>query len=128
MPQSVRVMVVDDSRTQRIILRRKIEGDTHAVVVAEAGSGDEALQLYAQHRPDVVFLDVVMPGMDGAQTLAALRTLDPDARVVMASSLGSSGVVEDCLRNGAISFLQKPFVEDVLVRVLDEALSERAAG
>src|SRR5260221_3377620 len=80
-PPAVRVLVVDDSDGVRELCRFVLAGRGHAVL--EAASGADALTLYAQMKPDVVVLDVDMPGMDGLTTLEALRAIDSDARVVM---------------------------------------------
>ncbi len=79
--------------------------------VREAGGGDEAIEVFERHRDtiDVVLLDVQMPTIDGPQTLAALRALDPTVRVVFMSGNTGDYSAEDLLGRGALHVLQKPF-------------------
>ena len=74
-------------------------------------------------RPDLVLLDLVMPECDGRRALSRILELDPQARVVILSSLGAQGDIEACLRIGARSYLQKPIDPEVMERVLHEALA-----
>ncbi len=90
-------------------------------MVAEAADGQEALTMYQAHRPDIVLLDVVMPVMDGTTALQRIISMDSGANVVMVSSMGTAGILEECLTIGASSFLQKPFKTEVLARVLRKA-------
>lgn len=88
------------------------------LVVAEAESGEACVEQYRLLRPDIVTLDVTMPGMDGVQTLKALKQLDPHARVVMVSAMGQEGIVADAVANGAANFIVKPFREETLLAAL----------
>ena len=117
-----RLLIVDDSRAQRFILRRCLEGQD-VEIVGEAADGREATEKFQHLRPDVVLLDLVMPEMDGHEALDHILTFDPNARVVIASSVGSEETVRACLSRGAISFLQKPFATEALLRVIQEAAS-----
>ncbi|NZA27111.1 response regulator [Luteimonas sp. SJ-92] len=111
------VLLCDDSRALRMLTARQLS-EAGFEVVAEAGNGAEAVEGYREHRPTVVLLDLVMPQMDGKQTLQALLEYDADARVVILSSLGAKKDIEDCLRMGAASYLQKPIDPEAMVRVL----------
>jgi two-component system chemotaxis response regulator CheY len=112
----LRILLVDDSSAQRHIIRRRLENEAGVEVVGEAGGGREALYQFAALKPDVVLLDLVMPDMGGEEVLQALLEMDPSARVVVVSSLGTRDVVERCLRAGALSFLQKPFETEDMMR------------
>jgi two-component system chemotaxis response regulator CheY len=115
---ALRILLVDDSRTQRIILRRQLAEGESLEVVGEAEDGYEALEKFAGLTPDVVLLDLVMPGMGGEETLRALLEMDPGANVIIVSSVGTRDTVERCLEAGARSFLQKPFDVEDMIRVL----------
>jgi UDP-3-O-acyl N-acetylglucosamine deacetylase len=88
-------------------------------------SGTEALELYRQHRPDVVFLDIWMPDMDGLEALQALLELDPGAVVVMMSGHGTSATAVKSIKMGAHDYLEKPLSYDQTVAAVREALTVR---
>ena len=100
-------MIVDDAAVMRIRLRDILDG--RFKVVAEATNGEEALELYEEHRPDFVTLDITMPQMNGIETLDKLMTLHPDARVVIVSAVGQKRMVLDAISKGARDFIIKPF-------------------
>ena len=100
------VLVVDDAVFQRTRVRRSLEGAGHVVV--EAASGSEAVDAYARERPDLVFLDITMPGMDGLEALRRIRAGDADARVVMLSAMAQQSTVMEAVRAGARDFIVKP--------------------
>ncbi len=111
------VLLCDDSRALRMLTARQLF-DAGFEVVAEAATGEEAIEQYKAHRPELVLLDLVMPQLDGRQALQAILDHDAAAKVVILSSLGAQGDIEDCLRVGAASYLQKPIDADAMVRVL----------
>ena len=116
-----RVLAVDDS----LLMRRKVQKtlrDTEFEVVATAADGQEAVERFEEHQPDLVLLDVVMPRLDGPGALKRIMDLDPQARVIMISSLGTEETVSECLEHGALRFLQKPFTDDLLLNTLRSVL------
>lgn len=116
------VLLCDDSRALRMLAAGQLDAAGFQVV-GEAGDGREAVSQYQALRPDVVLLDLVMPGIDGRKALARLLELDPQARVVILSSLGAQSDIEQCLKLGARSYLQKPIDPDALERVLQQVLA-----
>ena len=116
------VLLCDDSRALRMLAARQLE-DCGFAVVGEAGNGNEAVSQYQALKPDVVLMDLVMPECDGKQALGRILSLDPGARVVILSSLGGQGDIEECLKLGAKSYLQKPIDPEVMDRVLHEAVA-----
>jgi two-component system chemotaxis response regulator CheY len=117
------VLLCDDSRALRMLAARQL-ADAGFEVVAEAGNGEEAIAQYKAHAPAVVLLDLVMPRLDGKQALRAILQHDADAKVVILSSLGAQGDIEECLRMGAASYLQKPIDPDAMVRVLQQVVGQ----
>ena len=115
------VLLCDDSRALRMLAARQLS-EAGFEVVAEAGNGEEAIAQYQAHRPDVVLLDLVMPQLDGKGALQGILQHDGGARVVILSSLGAQGDIEECLRLGAASYLQKPIDPNAMVRVLRQAI------
>jgi len=104
----VRVLVVDDSRTMRRAIARMLSSDPSIEVVGEAANGEEALALSESLRPDVVTLDVEMPGLSGLEVLDRLRG-SPGVRVIMLSSQTKEGSATalEALRRGAADFVTK---------------------
>jgi two-component system chemotaxis response regulator CheY len=107
---------------------RKLLGTAGFTIVAEAGTGDEVLALYEQHRPDLLTLDIVMPGKDGATVAAELLALHPDANVVMCTSLSTREKIEICRKAGVKYYLLKPFKPEAAVAVFRRALSKRTCA
>jgi len=106
-----RVMTVDDSAAILTIIAAYLEDSEFEVIAAER-DGIMAVERFAQERPDIVLLDLIMPGQSGVETLGRFLAIDPDAFVVIVSSLGTEDAVHECLTSGARSFLQKPFTRD----------------
>jgi len=105
MPTAV---TIDDSPLIRNQLRRILDG-IGVTVVAEGSSGDQLLALYQQHHPDLVTLDIVMPGKDGVTAAIELLHEFPDARIVMCTSLTTREKIVACQRAGVAHYLLKPF-------------------
>jgi DNA-binding NarL/FixJ family response regulator len=103
----MKVLLVDDSRTVRKLLRRVLSNAPGVVVAGEATSGEEALASAADLRPDVVIMDWHMPGMNGAQATAALREMHPEARVVGFTSSRDAGIHHALLDAGAAAVFAK---------------------
>lgn len=119
-----RVLVVDDEAGIREAIRQILEYE--GLVVKTAGSGGEAITLYPEFKPQVIFLDVKMAGLDGLDTLARLKALEPPAQVVMISGHGNIQTALEAVRRGAFDFLEKPLDSDRLLVTLRNALSQGA--
>lgn len=116
------VLLCDDSRALRMLATGQLE-DAGFQVVGEAGNGLQAVEQYRSLQPDLVLLDLVMPECDGRQALACILAHDPQAKVVILSSLGAQSDIEQCLRMGARSYLQKPIDPEAMERVLHNVLA-----
>ena len=90
--------------------------------IIEAANGQEALALYQQERPDLVLLDVNMPGLDGLATLRKLRELDPEVVVIMLTSLANRQVVEGAADLGACLYIRKDTPKDEMLKMLRETI------
>jgi DNA-binding response OmpR family regulator len=125
-----KILVVDDEPGILRFVRRALESEGYAVLTASDGS--EGLRLAAEHRPALVILDLVMPGLSGTAVLAALLTDRADARVLVLSAVGSVQGPVRCLDTGAVHFLPKPFaVAELRARVrsqLRDALNDDHPG
>jgi two-component system chemotaxis response regulator CheY len=122
------LLVIDDATIMRMRIAA-IAREAGWTVVAEATNGLEGLSLYRQHRPDLVTLDIVMPEMDGVETLRQMRAEDPSARVVMVSAVDQRAKLRECFGAGAADFVVKPFDKERLLSLfLKYAELVRAAG
>lgn len=119
-------IVVDDSPIMRMQLRNLL-AQAGCQVVGEGASGDEVLSLYEKHRPDLVTLDIVMPGRDGVAAATELLTKYPQANVIMCTSLTTRDKVLACQKAGVSHYLLKPFQPERAVAVFRHVLS-RSAG
>lgn len=93
-------------------------------VIIEAANGQEAVALYAQHSPDLVLMDVNMPVLDGVQALTQIRKNDPEALVIMLTSLTNRQIVEQCANLGALDYLRKDLPRDEMIAQLTAIISE----
>jgi two-component system chemotaxis response regulator CheY len=112
-------MVVDDSAFARRMMRRALEEAGHTVFEADGGAA--ALAQYPTTRPDIVTLDLLMPGMEGAEVLQRLLELDPEARVIVCSSNVQTVVKSRLLALGARGYLTKPPAREALLQALAAA-------
>lgn len=101
-----RVVIVDDTDDLRELLRVAFERSGYAVV-GEAGDGEAAIAVVAEHRPDVVLLDLAMPVLDGLEALPTIRALVPDGVVLVLSGFGSDLMAERALSLGADGYVEK---------------------
>src|SRR4051794_27033240 len=117
---SHRVLIVDDEAGIRQALKQVLEYEELEVRVA--ASGGEAITVYSEYRPHLVFLDVKMAGLDGLETLSRLRDLDPTSTVVMISGHGTIATAVEATQRGAFDFLEKPLDTDRLLVTVRNAL------
>ncbi|MFP4441035.1 MAG: response regulator [Chloroflexaceae bacterium] len=123
-PPPIRVIIVDDHAMTRIGLRFFLTAYEDLELVGEAGTGEEALALCCQTRPDVVLMDMVMPGMDGAQTIRQIRRDHPQIRILVLTSFEQDDMVQQALQAGAIGYLLK----NVSAQTLAEAIRAAHTG
>ncbi|WP_414504251.1 response regulator [Streptomyces sp. NEAU-L66] len=105
--EPVRVVIVDDDQLVRLALRLVIDGEPDLTVVAEAADGDAAITVVDEQRPDVVLMDIRMPGRDGLSTTRELLTRPAPPRVLMLTTFDSDDLVLGALRAGALGFVLK---------------------
>lgn len=112
---ALRVLIVDDALFMRNMLK-DIFVRAGFEIAGEAADGETAVTSYRELRPDLVTMDIVMPGCNGIEALQEICREDPDACVVMCSALGQEGLVLQAVQAGARDFILKPFKEE---RVMD---------
>ncbi|MFH0874663.1 MAG: response regulator [archaeon] len=116
---ALKVLIVDDSLFMRTMLK-KIITEAGAEIVAEAGDGAEALIKYNEVKPDLVFLDVVMPNVDGIQALKNIKASNPDSTVIMCTSTGQDMIVKEAVDSGAADFVVKPFSKEDIQGIIQK--------
>ena len=117
----VRVVVAEDEAIIRLDLVETLRAEGYDVV-ADTGRGDEAVELVAEHRPDVAILDVKMPGLDGIEATKAIAA-ERRAAVVILTAFSQRDLVEAATEAGAMSYLVKPYEPDDLVPAVELALA-----
>lgn len=115
--QPLRFLLVDDSVFARKSLARIVES-FGGRVAGEAGDGSTAVAEYGRTQPDIVLLDIIMPRMEGIEAAERIVQRDPDARIVMVSSVGYQESIVTALQKGARHFVQKPVKADLLYDVV----------
>ncbi len=124
MAEKIHILLVDDQRLMREGLRTLLELEPDLQVAGEAGDGQAALDAYAALAPDVVLMDIRMPGMDGVEATRRLRERWPQARVIILTTFDDDASVFEGLRAGALGYLLK----DVSGHDLAEAVRTVAGG
>ncbi|HON55478.1 MAG TPA: response regulator [bacterium] len=110
-----RVMLVDDSPMILFELRTILK-KLDIEIVGEANDGDTALEKFKELLPDIVTLDIVMPGeLSGVDLLKKILTIKPNTKVLMVTALGSDITVLECMKAGAVGFIEKPFVRETIL-------------
>ncbi len=117
---AIRVLCVDDHRLMREGIVRIVSLQPDIVVVAEARTGQEAIEQFAQHRPDVTLMDLQLPVMNGLQAIRAIKKIDANARVVVLTMYQGDEDIYRALQAGAVAYLLKDSVPDDLIRVIRE--------
>jgi two-component system NarL family response regulator len=123
-PPSIKVMIVDDHPLVRVGMATVVNQQPDMGIVAEAEGGQRALELFRQHRPDVVLMDLRLRNDSGSRITSSIRAEFPDARVLVISNYDGDEDIHQALEAGAMGYLFKSIVEDELV----EAIREVNAG
>jgi DNA-binding NarL/FixJ family response regulator len=123
----IRVLIVDDHEIVREGLQILLAEEPEFEVVSVAGDGPTALTLVAQFNPDVILMDLVMPGMDGIETTQLILKNNPAARVLILTTFADDQRVRDAIRAGAIGYLLKDVLKVDLLRALRDAAAGRAS-
>jgi two-component system, chemotaxis family, chemotaxis protein CheY len=116
----MKILIVDDSTFMRTILKNIVQGQYSDAEVIEAANGDEAIAKYNTDKPDLILLDIIMPGKDG---IAVLKEVGPIAKsVVIISSIDQPEVIEQAKSLGAKGYIVKPYDAGEVVAMLQTVL------
>lgn len=116
-------MIVDDTLMMRMTLRRTLEKAGHEIV-GEAINGEQAILNYAEFKPDLVTMDITMPGLSGVEAIKRIVQYDQAANIIVVSALGQKHIVFEALQAGAKNYALKPIAEDKLLSVVNLVLEQ----
>ena len=116
-----KIMLVDDAAFMRMMIKKALTASGYTDFV-EAQDGAEAVQKYGEEKPDMVFMDITMPNMDGLQALKKIKEDFPAAKIVMCTAMGQETMVIDAIKSGASDFIVKPFNTERIVDTANKIL------
>jgi DNA-binding NarL/FixJ family response regulator len=119
MPQEISVLIVDDHEVVREGLRLSLSRASHIRVIGEAGDGAAAVGLVERRKPDVVIMDVRMPGMDGLEATKEILKVEPDAAVLIFTAFSERSLLARGLESGAKGYILKEAPQDTLLRAIE---------
>jgi DNA-binding response OmpR family regulator len=122
---TARILVIDDNPAVVHILATVLGEEGYRV--SSALTSDEGLKLFVLSHPDLVLLDIALPGMNGIEVLKRIRSIAPTARVVMVSGIADPARAREALELGALAYIDKPFDLAYLKRVVAMALQDKPA-
>jgi DNA-binding NarL/FixJ family response regulator len=122
MSSPISIILVDDHEVVRRGVRTYLNTIAEFDVIGECSSGEEALHMVAEHIPDIVLMDLIMPGMDGIETTRQIKKISPRTQVVVLTSYHEDAHIFPALKAGAISYILKDMKMDKLVEALNKAV------
>ena len=117
------VVIVDDTAFMRLRLKNIMESNGYEVI-GEGMDGEQAIELYKQHKPSLVTMDITMPKMDGISAVKEILAYDAGAAIIMVSAMGQKALVMEALSAGAKDFVLKPFQPDRVSEALAKVNQE----
>src|SRR5512136_647934 len=118
-----RILIVDDDQSMRYSLNRMLEGQ--GLQLSLAKNGPEALERFEQDRPDLVVMDIKMPGRSGLEVLREIKEKDPKALVILMTAFGTTETAIEAMKYGAFDYILKPFPIPKMKDLIEKALSLR---
>ena len=126
----IRILIVDDHPIMRVGLAALLASSKEMEMVAEAGSGEEALEAIKKDKPSIVFLDITMKGMSGLEVLAKTKGIDKAIKVIMLTVHNEKEIVDRAKELGADEYITKPFridyLDEVVIKKVQELLKEKS--
>ena len=116
--KKIRVMLVDDHPIMRIGIAAIIDATAEMSAVAQAGSGEEAVELFEKHRPDITLMDLRLPGISGVETIRTIIARHPDAKFVVLTTYEGDEDIHQALEAGARSYIVKGMPHEALISAL----------
>lgn len=126
--EKIRVIIVDDVLETRRTIRLMLSSDPRVTVVAFAQNGQEAVELTQSHKPDIAFVDVNMPEMDGITAIEKMIQINPDLVCIVVSAEKETRVLQEAMDAGARGYLIKPFAFEEIEAAIQKGLDLRQAS
>ncbi len=118
MNSNAKILVCDDSILARKSLSGVLSGFGYSDI-SEVSNGEDAVNFCKENKPDLIFLDIVMPIKDGVTATAEIMENNPDSKIIIVSSVGTQTHIKEAIKAGAKDFIQKPIDEELLKQVLE---------
>jgi DNA-binding NarL/FixJ family response regulator len=115
---SIRILIVDDHPIMRVGISALLASSKEMEVVAQAGSGEEAVKLHALHHPDITLMDLRLPGISGVDTIRCIRTQSPKARFIVLTTYEGDEDIYQAMEAGASGYLVKGMPQEMLVNAV----------
>ena len=114
-----KILICDDSVLARKQLMDAVKEIADGAIFLEGRNGTEAIELYKKEKPDIVFMDIVMPEKDGNEALSEIKAFDQDAVIIIVSSVGTQDQLQKAIHLGAKDFIQKPFEKNQISEIIE---------
>ena len=118
----MKVLLVDDAAFVRMSLKRVLDDSDYDFSYVEAATGEEAINLFKIEKPDLTIMDITMPGMNGIEAVEKIMEIDPNAKIIMCSSMGYQEKVVDAITAGAVDFIVKPYTKEKILLAVEKVM------
>jgi len=118
-----KIMIADDSDAIRLVLDDILSIGEHEIV-SEATDGDEAVDYYKEHNPDILLLDLAMPKKDGLTVVKEIMQIDHNAKIILITASDDQKIINQCLDSGASSYISKPFDFKGVLKAISDLLAK----
>lgn len=115
-----KIMTVDDSAFERKVIIDMLTKAGHNVI--EADCGEKGVELYTKEKPDIVLMDLRMPGIGGAEAIKQILASDPKAKIIVVSIVRDQETMDELIKNGAKDYVKKPVTPDRLTQAINKAM------
>ena len=116
-------MIADDSDAIRLVLKDILSIGEHEIV-SEAKDGEESVDFYRKQKPDLLLLDLAMPKKDGLTVVKEIMQIDPNAKIILITASDDQKIINQCLKNGALSHISKPFDFNAVLKAITDVLAK----
>ncbi len=116
-----KALIVDDSAFMRMLLKKKLS-DLEQTEILEAANGKQAIETATREKPDLILLDIVLPGIDGETVLRMIRKARIQSKVIMVTAVGQKPVIERCEKLGISGYITKPFDDAKITELIKNTL------